>query len=292
MFVLMNQNGESKRGLGWGIGLSISLAIVLVLLGFVAGGLGYQTPRLGDNRLTDLGNWGSYLQGTTASFWSLAGVFLIVATFLAQRRQLKDQDDQFEIQNDAVKWQRFESSFFHLLGLHNQVVIAMRCRDPSGFYVPRGQELEGRDCFEYWYMGLKSYFFEMAAKGSDPKPTFLNPMQVESLDVLAKLYLKFYGHHQAEVGHYFRNLYHLFKFVAESKIPDGDKRRYTSLVRAQLSQYELALLFYDALTPIPPEPTNKFKNLIERFGLLENLNLDLLFDKERDVKFYKDTAFK
>jgi hypothetical protein len=205
---------------------------------------------------------------------------------------LRDQDRQFEVQNDSVMWQRFEASFFHLLSLHNQIVEALRHREPERMYPVRPQQFEGRDCFERWYDDMKGCFFEMRAQGNDPRPTFINPVPVEDVAALARLYLNFYRDHQAEVGHYFRNLYHLLKFVAESKIPDGDKRRYTSLVRAQLSQYELALLFYDGLTPIPPETTNKFKGLIERFGLLENLNLDLLIVRERDVQFYNQTAFR
>jgi hypothetical protein len=54
----MNQRHQtdsrnSKSGLGWAIGLSIVFAVAFVALGFVAGSMGYQAPRAGDNRLGD-----------------------------------------------------------------------------------------------------------------------------------------------------------------------------------------------------------------------------------------------
>jgi hypothetical protein len=65
------------------------------------------------------------------------------------------------------------------------------------------------------------------------------------------------------------------------------KRRYTSLARAQLSMYELGLVFYDGLSRYG----EKFKPLIERYGLLEHLDKNLLFNKEH-AKFYTDGAYK
>ena len=71
-------------------------------------------------------------------------------------------------------------------------------------------------------------------------------------------------------SHYFRSLYHIFKFISLSEFQD--KQFYANLVVAQLSSYELALLFYNCLTSYGNE---KFKPLIEQFGVLENLDTNL-----------------
>jgi len=59
-------------------------------------------------RKSDLGNYGSYLQGTTASLWSLAAFFMVFVAFLLQQKQLfqqhseiEEQGKQFQIQMDA-----------------------------------------------------------------------------------------------------------------------------------------------------------------------------------------------
>ena len=53
--------------------------------------------------LSDFGAFGSYLQGTVGSLWALAGVLLIFVAFLAQRRQLIQQDAELEDQKVQFK---------------------------------------------------------------------------------------------------------------------------------------------------------------------------------------------
>jgi hypothetical protein len=89
---------------------------------------------------------------------------------------------------------------------------------------------------------------------------------------------------QSDFGHYFRNLYHITKYVDESSV--SDKRRYTSQVRAQFSQAEFALLMANGLRR---EGKSKFKPLIERYALLHESRLtdELILLKP----FYGDGAF-
>jgi hypothetical protein len=66
-----------------------------------------------------------------------------------------------------------------------------------------------------------------------------------------------------------------------------NRRRYTSLVRAQLSAFELELLFYNGISP----HGEKFKPLIEKFGLLENFDTKHLLSPSHE-SFYAKTAFE
>ena len=59
------------------------------------------------------------------------------------------------------------------------------------------------------------------------------------------------------------------------------------MVRATLSQFELALLFYNGLS----ENGEKFQPLIEKFGLLENFDRDVLYKKQEDERLYDPKAF-
>ena len=193
------------------------------------------------------------------------------------------QRKRFEAQEQSIKRQNFENSFFQLLGLHNQIVSSIRSihsKDPlEGI---RGVHVVGfvNDCFETWFRSFRDTPWAPEAKfGSAENITF-------EQNSLSKKYLAFYAHHQGVLGHYFRNLYHVIKFVKNSDVED--KRRYTSLVRATLSQFELALLFYNCITPLGEE---KFKPLVEEFGLLENLDCKLLL-KPEDEKLYAPKAFQ
>ena len=107
-----------------GIWVSSVAALLFVIAGFVAWRWIHQEAK---PTLNDWGSYGSYLQGTVASLWSLAGTLLIFVAFLAQKQQLlrqeqelEEQAKQFRMQHESIKLQNFENSFFQLLNLHNQ----------------------------------------------------------------------------------------------------------------------------------------------------------------------------
>ncbi|MCM1142514.1 MAG: putative phage abortive infection protein, partial [Muribaculum sp.] len=81
--------------------------------------------------------------------------------------------------------------------------------------------------------------------------------------------------------HYFRHLYRIFKFVAESPliVKEEDRYEYASMARGQLSRYELIWLYYNGLSSYGRD---KFKPLIERFAILKNLRDEMLV---QDLKF-------
>ncbi len=262
----------------------IGAACVFVVLGFVAGIWVFFVFRKQLSTLNDFGAFGSYLQGAVASLWSLAGLLFIFAAFLAQKQQiiqqdaeLEDQKKQFALQHQSLKRQNFESAFFELLSFQNQITEQLRrvVKWSLGM-AERTDVTEGRLCFSAWYKTLQGGFEAMAKSEEDKK----------NRDFVVNVYCDFYHDYQASLGHYFRTLYHVFKFVKESDIDTRQKRRYTSLVRAQLSTGELVFLFYNCLSPFG----EKFKPLVEEFGLLEHLDKDFLLNPTH-ADFYETGAY-
>lgn len=70
----------------------------------------------------------------------------------------------------------------------------------------------------------------------DAEPIF----RIEIMQYVNELFYQDYGH---MLGHYFRNIYYILKFIDESE----KSIEYSKLFRAQLSRYELASLYYNAL---------------------------------------------
>lgn len=90
---------------------------------------------------------------------------------------------------------------------------------------------------------------------------------------------------------YFRHLYRIIKYINESKlIETKDKYEYAAIVRAQLSEYELLMLFYNALN-VKDNGIYKFKSLIETYALFNNLRIEELARHE-DVDLYSETAYR
>ena len=67
----------------------------------------------------------------------------------------------------------------------------------------------------------------------------------------------------------------------------SDPYSYIRLARAQLSSYELALLFYNCLS----EVGEKFKPLVEEFSLLHNMDKSVLVSQEH-LQLYDEHAFQ
>ena len=99
-------------------------------------------------------------------------------------------------------------------------------------------------------------------------------------------YEDFYEEHHSELGHYFRTLYNLFKFVHESD--EIDQRLYTNLIRAQLSDDETMLLFLNGLSSKGP----KFKPLLEKYSVLKNVDQESkLYLQAKGKNTYSPSAF-
>lgn len=237
--------------------------------------------------------------GSINSLFSGLALAGIILTILLQRKELKlqrkelaDTRVEFKIQNETLKLQRFESTFFNLLNLHHSIVNAIDYRyykrkEKDGWVTARrlsdNEELEAvtitsRDVFRFRYNKMLE---EMK-----PSPT-----------TYEQIYLTHYEQAQTDFGHYFRNLYRMIKLVDETEflIKTGENRdkelfklkyKYTSIIRAQLSDYELLWLFYNCLSE---NGVDKFKPYVERYSLLKNMPHDKLADIGH-VKLYEKRA--
>lgn len=92
------------------------------------------------------------------------------------------------------------------------------------------------------------------------------------------------------LDHYFRHLYRIVKYVDNACLTHDilenieDRYQYLCIVRSMLSEYELVFLYYNALAN---DNSNKFKILIERYALLNNLRYDLLATAD-EIKYYHE----
>lgn len=88
--------------------------------------------------------------------------------------------------------------------------------------------------------------------------------------------IKFFGGHQYHLGHYFRHFYQAVKYIDNQDwyiISNRQKKEYIKTLRAQLSNYEQALLFINSLSPLGSdwEYDDPRRNLITKYKLIKNL---------------------
>ncbi len=183
-----------------------------------------------------------------------------------QREELQNQKQEMQLQNESVRRQIFENTFFGLLQMHGDVVAAIK---------PENGQPAGREAFSHLFATLRDF----------PVSGHSHTHRRRKGDLTVSKYEEWYSNYEAHVGHYFRTLYNLFRYVDEQ---GGSQREmYSRLVRAQLSSNELQLLLYNGLSRYGKD---KFKPLIEKYTLLKHLKKT---DENKDAREgYAPTAFE
>ncbi|RFC54041.1 putative phage abortive infection protein [Brumimicrobium aurantiacum] len=291
---MSKKNNDSDNKLNW---IALGVIILIVTAWF------YAYFSLIDVKPEIRGTFGDMFGGVNALFSGLA-LAGIIYTILLQRNELKLQRDElretrmeFKIQNETLKIQRFENTFFNLLNQHHQIV----------------ENIDFTDYKKKKKIPKIPTFRKTTEQVFDQTPEYLEAVRLEGRDVFKHRYdllrrsiidnpekfLEFYQEHyksaQTDFGHYFRNLYRMIKhvdytnfFYDESKASEKEifkmKYKYTSIIRSQLSDYELLWLFYNCLSS---NGVDKFKPYIERYSIFKNLPIDLLGDPAHAEEYDK-----
>ena len=290
-------NNEETKSQLW---IWIIVAIIGVL---AAWGLSWWLIHKNIDCSTERGTFGDMFGAVNALFSGLAFAGLIVTLLyqkeelklqreeLAQtREELKGQREEFEEQNKTMKRQRFENTFFNMLSLQQEIVANLSYEyyvnpnvcppntPPEQFY---GKSLKGmlhgREVFEGMY-----------------KRAIIDYNGRRYADGVCNI-LRSYGHlaysnikATTRFDHCFRHLYRIYRYVDTSDLITEDERYdYACIIRSQLSDYELVMLFYNCLTTNGRE---KFKPLIEKYTIFNNLRTELLANNQ-DANAYSAIAF-
>lgn len=259
--------------------ISISVLAIMFLAVFAYGGfIIYFSWPITLGNVDKAGAFGDSFGVLTSLFSGLAFAGIILTILLQreelrlQRKELQLTREEFKSQHSTFKHQNFESTFFQMLRLHNDIVnsIDLSRSTKLGIVVT-----SGRDCFVVFISRIEANF-------QIEKRTTQNLTEEDRIN---SAYGEFWEGAKLELGHYFRYLYTIFKFIKISDIEN--KKLYSNIVRAQLSNQELVLLFYNCLYK---HGKKKFKPLAEEFALFDNLPEEMLIEpKHRD--FYLPEAF-
>ncbi|WP_338470897.1 putative phage abortive infection protein [Niallia sp. XMNu-256] len=248
--------------------LGIILVLTFIILSFV---YLLQSSRFDEFTFTDYGEIGSFFSGITTPFLTIVAVFLAYLSFTTQSKQLEKQ------RMDAAK-QRIGDIFFQLLNLHNSIVSSLEYnekeewkslkkyqvenespekgnpdenkpkndnqeQDNANISEPKSEDqpriVTGRPFFNKVYNDLiRIYLYKSKEfNGSHGNQLELLNQSMSTLDSL----------HKDKFTHYYRNLYQLFKWVQKNndKLSMEEQNEYIDIIRAQLSHFEIYLLYFN-----------------------------------------------
>ncbi|WP_213342800.1 putative phage abortive infection protein [Enterobacter hormaechei] len=192
------------------------------------------------------GQFGDYIGGVLNPGLSFLSIILVCFTLYTTSKQSITQS--------------FESVLFELLRYHKEHLSNIKV-------VYDKESFKGVDALD-WYI-------------TEVKFNFLN---LSNDDMLIQERVKFSidlvyeeDNFFSNTGHYFRNLYHIFKHIDEASFLRKKERfKYAKLVRAQLSSIESGALMLNGLS----SKGVKSKVYIEKYSLLQGFTLSKSFKNE------------
>lgn len=218
------------------------------------------------------GQFGDFFGGILNPAVAFCALIALLFGIRQQRKELQETRNQFSEQS-------FDSMFFQMLQLHNDMVssidsdIVLRTSlqgSSTGTVSITDEKLgKGRESFQIMYKAIRQKYWDKRKA----------EISQEHLD---GIYLPTYQLCQSVLGHYFRYLYNVFQFIDSADIKEQKKLFYGKLVRAQLSNHELSILYYNCLSQLGNE---KFKPLVEQYGLFKNLPVELLLRPDHYVLY-------
>lgn len=230
-------------------------------------------PGSGDGN--NYGQWGDFFGGLLNPILTFLTFMGLLITIIMQQKELRETREELkrsasalEIQNANNEKHKFEEVFFHMLSFHEKIVSDIRITSPTR-YIAEGQ-FAGRECFEYMVKYLNYEIDEGLRRKNISREAEKSISDAIRLDIIEQAYARFWKEHNSKLGHYFRFLYNMLRFIDNNPHME---RIHIRLIRAQLSDAEMIMIFYNAITG----PGQNFRNLIEKHALLDNLSRDLLF---------------
>lgn len=206
------------------------------------------------------GTFGDSFGALNTLFSGLAFAGIIISIFLqseelkATRDEVEAQRKEFEKQTAVFNKQTFENTFFQMLQQHNELIKSIN--------IHRGGDIVyGRVAIQEYYQR----FIQFRVNGH----LFANYNELSS-DI--EKYTVFCHYESPQLNIFFKSIYHILKFVnvkEESKEIDNG-HLYTNILRAQLSDKELVLLFLNCLSE--ELGSDKFRPLVEHYAFFEHLS--------------------
>lgn len=231
------------------------------------------------------------------SFGWLTSVFAGISVVLIYLT-LKSQKEELAITRTQIKYQQIENSLFQMFGILNEIVAAISLT--KNVYINHAQvtkTYKDRESFhhayEKFYSLLKIELKKNMIMTPDKEDEFggsitsedkipCENLVGENNYIFGQVYDELWPELRPQFGHYFRYLYRIIKVIDDSELPNQQKIKLAKVVRAQLSDYELAILFYNIQSSVG----DKFESLCYRYDLLDNLPKDLyLCPHHRQIMF-------
>lgn len=266
-----------------------------------------------DIDFTKLGTYGDFVGGSLGTILSIVAVILVYRTYISQKEELS-------MSRNLLEQQQFENTFFNMLKVHQDLKNGISFNTENQIfreYLPIG--IEGARITENGQEVIGKHFFNIAsldfAKLFKYSPndklnynidsetvkkiesygfgtTYIEPTYKDDIKDIKFKYDIFFENYASYLGDYFRNLYHILKFISSKKNEELNRiknnssinkienkyKQYSDILQSQMNFSELRLCYYNSFK------FKKLRSLIREFDFLENLHSSNLLSEDH-LKF-------
>jgi len=184
------------------------------------------------------------------------------------RNELANSSKALEEQASLLAVQSFETTFFNMLDLHNKLLDNTFYGDGIHYDVIKSE-------LDIGYFNDGS-FHKNKQNGLDSFSRLLIAVNSafdygEKRIAVLSIFNIIYKYENQAFGSYFRNVYQILKLLQSSLDEYGLQKKYSNILRAQLSNQELTILVLNCLCPL--SDNGQFRKLAIHFELLEHLDI-------------------
>lgn len=285
---------------------------IAILVGITALFLTKTTPIVVGNLDTTIwDHYGGVISGTVGTIFSLVGILFLIINLNEQRNNTARQQIEtrfyqlLQIHRNNVaemisKGKQGRAVFVQMKDEFHEVLsrLVVTLLPQPGDAALIKDEAEVNIAYLIWFFGVNNSSEEFLLRlvngvvkddiAYQKIKAFIEILKKEHVTVkignsdtqygFPKEYLPFDGH-QSRLSHYFRHLFQTVSYINEQPtnlISYSDKYNYVKTLRAQLSTYEQAIVFYNSLSELgkPWEIGDKMpinQQLITKYNLIKNL---------------------
>ncbi|HDZ8911832.1 TPA: putative phage abortive infection protein [Aeromonas hydrophila] len=229
-----------------------------------------------------LGPFGDFLGGVLNPIFTLMTFFGVIVTIALQKIELKAAREEYTKSANALGTQAIENTFFNMLSLHHKIVEKINFNATGFSYTLDFLDHPNSD-------NTPSLIGEKACQGAEAFSRLLSVIECGiQKEKTFSLYKIVQNHHNHHFGSYFRSLYQIMKFIVNNNsIGDDDKKKYMSILRAQLSSDELIALFINCSGDMVDD--GQFRAFLVKYHMLEHMPLS--YHEDDNEKYYMSKNF-
>lgn len=222
----------------------------------------------------DFGIFGDYAGGVVGTLTGLISVVFLYRTYRIQIEISRTQETQQQSS-------QFENTFFMLLSQQRSILHQIEGELIDSYGVKRNYE-------GYAYISKLRQNLEIRLSDLMYEELLISRENKNILKVkVHSLYHDLFQSHASQLGHYFRHLYHIVKFVDGSSEPN--KKKYVDIVQSQMNTDELYLT---AINGVSNYGRKRMLPLLDKYSFLENLIIDDSAVSQLIAIFYPNTKKK